>query len=164
MSGMAAKATDAPRKAQRVVAVNRKARHEYYIEETCEAGLVLSGTEVKSARAGRVSLAEAFARIEGGEAWLFGMNIAPYEHGNRYNLPPNRKRKLLLHKRELASLIGKTQQQGLTLVPLQLYFKRGYAKLELGVARGKKLHDKREAIAQREAQREIARTLRGRGQ
>lgn len=146
----------------RVVAVNRRARHEYFIEETYEAGLVLSGTEVKSIRGGRVSLAEAFARIDDGEAWIHNMQISPYEQGNRYNLPPTRKRKLLLHKSQIGTLIVKTQAKGMTLVPLQLYFKRGHAKIELGVGRGKKLHDKRETIAKRDTQREIQRALRER--
>ncbi len=152
-------AAEATAQTNRTIAVNRKARHEYFIEDTVEAGLVLSGTEVKSARQGRVSLAEAYARIDQGEAWLLGMHIAPYEQGNRYNLEPTRKRKLLLHKREIVALIWKTQQQGLTVVPLRLYFKRGHAKLELGVARGKKLHDKRDTLARRETEREIARAL-----
>lgn len=144
------------------VAFNRRARHEYFIEETYEAGVVLTGPEVKSARAGRVSLQEAFARIDDGEAWIYNMHIAPYEHGNRYNLPPNRKRKLLLHKSEINRLIGLSQARGMALVPLEFRFKRGYAKIELGVGRGKKLYDKRETIAKREAQREMERALRGR--
>ena len=143
----------------KVVATNRRARHEYEILETYEAGLALTGTEIKSVRAGRVSLAEGFARIVGGEAWLEGMHIAPYEHGGRYNLDPNRRRKLLLRREELARLAGKTQEKGLTLVPLRVYIKRHRAKVELGLARGKKLYDKRAAIAERSAQREIERAL-----
>ena len=143
----------------KLVATNRRARHEYHILETYEAGLVLSGTEIKSVRAGRVSLAEGFARIVGGEAWLEDVHIAPYEHGGRYNLDPVRRRKLLLHRDEVARLAGKTKEKGLTLVPLRLYIKRHRAKVELGLARGKKLYDKREAMAERSAQREIERAL-----
>lgn len=143
----------------KLVATNRRARHEYHILETYEAGIMLSGTEIKSVRAGRVSLAEGFARIAGGEAWLEGVHISPYEHGGRYNLDPVRRRKLLLHRDELARLAGKTKEKGLTLVPLRLYIKRHRAKVELGLARGKKLYDKREAMAERSAQREIERAL-----
>jgi|SRR5690606_20561191 len=146
----------------RVVASNRKARHNYHIEETIEAGIVLTGTEVKSVRAGRVSLADAYAVVERGEVWLYNMHIAPYAHGNRWNHEPNRRRKLLLHKREIDYLAGKVRQQGYTLVPLQVHLRGDWVKVELGVARGKKLHDKRRAIAEREAQRRIQRALRGR--
>jgi len=144
---------------RKVVAVNRKAHHEYFIEEKYEAGISLAGTEVKSIRLGKVSLQEAFAKVENGEVWLYNMYIAPYEHGGRFNLDPRRPRKLLLHHYEIARIAGKTQQKGLTLVPLSIYFKRGYAKIELGLARGKKLYDKREAIARRDAEREERRAL-----
>ncbi|MCS6859859.1 MAG: SsrA-binding protein SmpB [Abditibacteriales bacterium] len=145
-----------------LIAVNRRARHEYDIIETYEAGLVLTGPEVKSLRAGRVSLQEAFARIDGGEGWLYGMHIAPYEQAHHIEQNPTRVRKLLLHKQEIGRLAGKTQQRGLTLIPLKLYFKRGYAKVELGVARGRKLHDKRRVLAERDARREMERAVKSR--
>jgi SsrA-binding protein len=144
---------------RKVVAVNRKARHDYFIEETCDAGICLAGTEVKSIRAGKVNLQDSFAKIENGELWLFNMYIAPYEQGNRFNLEPRRPRKLLMHRFEIARLAAKTQQKGLTLVPLQVYFERGYAKIEIGLARGKRQYDKRDAIAEREADREARREL-----
>src|SRR5918995_2888698 len=130
-------------------AVNRRARHDYAIEQTLEAGLVLTGTEIKSIRAGRANLAEAYARIEHGEAWLIGAHSAPYEQGNRNNHEPTRTRKLLLHRDQIAELIGRTQAKGFTLVPLRLYLRDGMAKLEIGIARGKKTHDKRRTIAER---------------
>ncbi len=144
------------------VAVNRRARYEYAIEETLEAGIVLTGTEIKSIRAGRANLAEAYARVEHGEAWLIGAHIAPYEQGNRNNHEPTRVRKLLLHRDQIAELAGKSQAKGLTLVPLKLYIRDGLAKLELGVARGKKTHDKRRTIAERDARRELERTVKER--
>ncbi len=144
----------------KVVATNRKARHDYHIEETFEAGLVLTGTEVKSLRAGKVNLRDSFARIDRGEAFLYNMHISPYDFGNRWNHDPTRTRKLLLNKAEIRRLIGKIQQQGLTLVPLKVYFNdRGIAKVELAVARGKKKWDKREDIAKREARREVERAV-----
>lgn len=146
-------------KGQKTITLNRKARHEYFIEETFDAGLVLAGTEVKSIRAGKVSLQDAFARVENGEVWVHGMYVAPYEFGSRFNLEAKRPRKLLLHKNQIERLRAVTEQKGLTLIPLRLYFERGYAKIELGVARGKKLYDKREAIAERDAQREAQREL-----
>ena len=146
----------------KTVAVNRRARHEYAVDETLEAGLVLSGTEIKSIRAGRVNLAEAYARIEHGEAWLIGAHIAPYEQGNRNNPEPTRTRKLLMHRDQIAELIGRTQAKGYTLVPLKLYIRNGMAKLELGVARGKKAHDKRRAIAERDMRRELERATKER--
>lgn len=151
---------------EKVVATNRKATHDYEILETYEAGLVLQGTEVKSLREGRADLKESFARIENGEAWLLGCHIAPYAQGNRANHDPLRRRKLLLHRAELNRLLGKTREKGLTLVPLRLYFKDGRAKLEFGLAKGRKLLDKRQAIREREARRELDkavryRTLRG---
>ena len=146
----------------RVVASNRQATHHYEILETYEAGLVLRGTEVKSLRDGKANLKESFARIDGDEAWLLGCHISPYAQGNRANPDPLRKRKLLLHRAELNRLLGKTLERGLTLVPLRLYFKRGRVKVELGLARGKKLHDKRQAIKEREARREMDKAVRAR--
>ncbi len=144
---------------QRMIATNRRARFEYHIEETYEAGLALTGTEVKSLRAGRASIQDAFARVERGEVWLYHMHIPPYEAGNIFNHDPLRRRKLLVHRSEIRRLYGKAQQKGYTLVPLRLYFRRGVAKIELGVARGKKQYDKRAAIAQREADRQISKAI-----
>jgi SsrA-binding protein len=144
------------------VALNRRAHHDYAIEQTLEAGIVLTGTEIKSIRAGRVNLAEAYARIERGEAWLIGAHIAPYEQGNRNNHEPTRTRKLLLHRDEISELIGRTQAKGQTLVPLRLYLHKGMAKLELGVARGKKTYDKRRTIAERDMRRELERQTKAR--
>lgn len=145
----------------KVVVNNRKARHDYFIEETYEAGLALTGTEVKSLRQGRANLQDSFARVENGEVFLYNMHISPYEQGNRFNHDPKRVRKLLLHKSEIRRLIGKTQEKGLTLVPLKVYFNpRGLAKLELALARGKKLYDKRQSMAERDAKREMAKALR----
>jgi SsrA-binding protein len=146
------------------IAQNRRARYDYSIEDTIDAGLVLTGTEIKSIRAGKVSLAEAYARIERGEAWLVGAHIAPFEGGNRMNHEPRRDRKLLLHRREIDELLGKTKAKGLTLVPLRLYISdRGRAKIELGLARGKKLYDRRREIAARDVRRQIERELADRG-
>jgi len=142
------------------IVLNRRARHEFSIEDSIEAGIVLSGTEIKSIRAGKVSLADAFARIERGEAWLIGAHIAPWESGNRYNHEPKRDRKLLLHRSQIDQLLGRTKAKGLTLVPLKLYITaRGKAKLELGLGRGKQLHDRRREIAARDARREVEREL-----
>lgn len=146
----------------KTVAVNRRARHEYAVEETLEAGIALTGTEIKSIRAGRVNLAEAYARIERGEAWLIGAHIAPYEQGNRNNHEPTRTRKLLLHRDQISELVGRTQAKGFTLVPLKLYIRNGMAKLEIGVAKGKKEHDKRRSIAERDARRELERSTKER--
>jgi SsrA-binding protein len=147
----------------RVVAENRRARHEYFIEETLEAGIALTGTEVKSLRLGRASLQDSFARVESGEVLLYNLHISPYEKGNRFNHDPKRVRRLLLHKAEIRRLIGKTRQRGYTLIPLRLYFNsRGLAKVELALAKGKKLHDRREDIARREAERQIQQSLRRR--
>jgi SsrA-binding protein len=146
----------------KTVAVNRRARHEYAVEETLEAGLALTGTEIKSIRAGRVNLAEAYARIEKGEAWLIGAHIAPYEQGNRNNHEPTRTRKLLLHRDPISELVGRTQAKGFTLVPLKLYIRNGMAKLEIGIARGKKAYDKRRTIAERDARRELERSTKER--
>jgi len=143
----------------KTITVNRKAYHDYHILESMEAGIALTGTEIKSIRAGRVNIRDAYARPENGELWLFNAHIAGYQAGSRYNHEPNRPRKLLLHRRQIDELSGMSTQKGLTLVPLKLYIKRGIAKLELGVARGKKLHDKRDAIARRESDREIERAL-----
>ncbi len=141
------------------MAVNRKARHDYHIEETYEAGIVLTGTEIKSIRAGRVNIRDSYARVENGEVFLLNAHISPYEQGNRYNHDPLRPRKLLLNKRERRQLHSKTQEKGLTLIPLRIYLKNGRAKLELAVARGKKLYDKREDIAARDAKREMERAF-----
>ncbi|MGH2460037.1 MAG: SsrA-binding protein SmpB [Chloroflexota bacterium] len=143
----------------KVIAQNRKARHEYFILDTYEAGLSLTGPEIKSVRAGKVSLQEGFARVENGEAWLEEVYIAPYEFGGWLNPPSKRRRRLLLHKAQVRELYSKTREKGLTLVPLRLYLKNGRAKVELGVARGKHEYDKRDAIAERDAKREIARAL-----
>jgi SsrA-binding protein len=147
------------------VAVNRQAFHDYHIDETFEAGIALTGTEIKSIRGGKVNLRGAYARVKEGEVWLEGMHIAPYEQGTYMNHEPERPRKLLLHRRQIDHLVGRVQAKGLTLVPLKLYLRNNRAKVELGLARGKKLYDKREAIAERDARREIERAtkLRTRG-
>jgi len=145
---------------EQTIALNRRARHEFTIDETFEAGLVLSGTEIKSVRAGKVNLADAYARIERDEAWLIGAHIAPFAQGNRWNHEPKRTRKLLLHRSEIDELLGRTKAKGQTIVPLRLYISdRGRAKVELGLARGKQLHDRRRDIAERDARREVAREL-----
>jgi SsrA-binding protein len=145
---------------EKTIAQNRRARHEFSIDDTIEAGLVLSGTEIKSIRAGKVNLADAFARIDRGEAWLIGAHIAPWEGGNRENHEPKRERKLLLHRDQIDELLGKTKAKGLTLIPLRLYISdRGKAKLELGLGKGKQLHDRRREIAERDARREMDREL-----
>ncbi len=145
---------------EHTITLNRKARHEYSIEETVEAGIALTGTEIKSVREGKVNLNDAYARIEHGEAWLIGAHIAPYTGGNRFNHDTRRTRKLLLHRGEIDELLGITTRKGLTLVPLRLYISsRGLAKLELGVARGKQQHDRRREIAARDARRELQREL-----
>ena len=145
------------------VANNKKARHDYFIEEVYEAGIVLTGTEIKSVRQGRVSIKESYAKIDNGELILLGMNISPYEQGNRYNVDPLRPRKLLLHKQEIRKLIGYTTMKGMTLVPLSMYINEdGRAKVEIAVARGKKNYDKRQDIAKKDAQREIERRMKDR--
>ena len=142
------------------VALNRRARHEFTIDDTFEAGLVLTGTEIKSIRAGKVNIANAYARIERGEAWLIGADIAPFEQGNRYNHDPKRTRKLLLHRKQIDELLGRAKAKGQTIVPLRLYLNgKGRAKVELGLARGKQLHDRRRDIADRDARRDVAREL-----
>lgn len=146
----------------KVIAENRKAFHDYFIEERIEAGIILTGTEIKSVRNSRVNLKDSYARIENGEVWLYQMHISPYEQGNRFNHDPLRKRKLLLHHSEIVKLIGKIQLQGLTLIPLKIYLKHGLAKIELAVCRGKKSYDKRQDLAEKDAKREIERHLRER--
>jgi SsrA-binding protein len=143
----------------KLIVSNRKARHEYHILDTWETGIVLQGTEVKSLREGRANLQDAFARFDRGELWLFNLHISPYAPGNRFNHDPLRPRKLLLHKREMRKMIGQVEQQGLTLVPLDLHFRDGIAKVSLALGRGKKLHDKREDMKAKDAQREIARGM-----
>ncbi|RAQ95490.1 SsrA-binding protein SmpB [Thermogemmatispora tikiterensis] len=145
-----------------VIAVNRQAYHDYDVERTVEAGIALAGTEIKSIRAGKVNLRGAYAIGRNGELWLENMHISPYEHGNIHNHDPLRPRKLLLHRREINQLLGKVSQKGMTLIPLKLYLKDGLAKIELGLCRGRKLYDKREAIAERDARREMERALRRR--
>ena len=147
---------------RKVVARNRRARHDYHIEDTYEAGLVLTGTEVKSLRLGRASLADGFAQISDGEAWLHNVHIPMYVQGTWTNHTPRRVRKLLLHKSEIERLVSKTTEQGLTLVPLELYFKDGNVKVEIAVARGKRTYDKRQDLAKRDAAREMDRALRRR--
>jgi len=144
----------------RAIATNRRARYEYEILETLEAGLVLRGTEVKSLRAGLVNFKDSYATVRNGEVWLLGCHISPYSHGTDANHAPERDRKLLLHDREIKRLTGKIAERGLTLVPLKLYFKNGRAKLEVGLARGKKLHDKRSALREREVKREMDKAAR----
>ncbi len=143
----------------KIVCQNRKARHLYHIEETHEAGIVLTGTEVKSLRAGRGSLAESFAQPMGNEIFIVNFHIPPYEHGNIHNVPPTRSRKLLLHRQEINRLIGSVSRKGYTLVPLSVYFKKGKAKLEIALGRGKKEHDKREDIKKRDLDREARRAM-----
>ena len=144
----------------KTIALNRRARHEYSIEDSIEAGIVLSGTEIKSIRAGKVNLADAYARIERGEAWLVGAHIAPWEGGNRLNHEPKRDRKLLLHRNQIDQMLGRTKAKGLTLIPLKIYItSRGKAKLELGLGKGKQLYDRRREIAARDSRREVEREL-----
>ena len=143
----------------KVICRNRRATHDYEVQDTIECGLVLTGTEVKSLREGTSSLEDAYAKIEDGELWLIGSDIPEYTMGNRMNHKPKRPRKLLLHRREIAGFAGKASQRGYTLVPLRMYFKNGKAKVELAVASGKKLHDKREALKKADAQREIRRAM-----
>jgi len=148
--------------ADKVVATNRKAFHHYEVLETFEAGLVLRGTEVKSLRESQVNFKDCYAAVDNDEVWLIGCYISPYHHGSDANHDPERRRKLLLHRREIARLVGKVAERGLTLIPLRLYFKAGRAKCELGLARGKKLHDKRASLREREAKREMDREARAR--
>jgi SsrA-binding protein len=147
---------------EKLIASNRRAHHDFEVLETFEAGLVLRGTEVKALRDGRADLKESYARIEREEGWLFGCHISPYAQGNRANHDPVRPRKLLLHKAEIRRLLGKVKERGLTMVPLRLYFREGRAKIELGLARGRKTLDKRHVIREREERREMAREIRAR--
>jgi len=143
------------------VVVNRRARHDYFILETLEVGIALRGTEVKSIRAGKVNLGDSYAQIEDGEAWLLQMHVSPYEQGNRFNHEPLRRRKLLLHSRQIQRLKQRAQEKGLTLIPLSLYFRGRHLKVEIGLAKGKRYHDRREDLARRDAEREMERARRG---
>ncbi|MGD9677667.1 MAG: SsrA-binding protein SmpB [Vulcanibacillus sp.] len=147
-------------KGTKIVAQNKKATHDFFIEDTYEAGIVLTGTEIKSIRNGRANLKDSFARISNGEAYIHNMHISPFENGNRFNHEPTRARKLLLHKEEINKLIGLTREKGYSLIPLKLFLHNGFAKMDIALAKGKKLHDKRETIAKKDANREIARALR----
>ncbi len=147
---------------EQVIARNKKAYHDYFVLEIYEAGIALYGTEIKSIRNGRVNLKDSFCSVDNGEMFTIGMHISPYEQGNIFNRDPMRKKKLLLHKKEIMRLFGQSQQQGLSIVPLQLYIKNGRAKLEIGLCKGKKLHDKREVAAKRDAERTIDRALKER--
>lgn len=147
---------------EQVIARNKKAYHDYFVLETYEAGIALFGTEIKSIRNGKVNLKDSFCSVDNGEMFAIGMHISPYEQGNIFNRDPMRKKKLLLHKKEIMKLFGQSQQQGLSIVPLQLYIKNGRAKLEIGLCKGKKLHDKREVAAKRDAERTIDRALKER--
>ena len=146
----------------KIVAENRRARHDYHIHETFEAGIVLTGTEIKSLRGGRANLTDSYARIENGELYLISAHISPYDQGNRFNHEPRRNRKLLMHKSEILRLLGKTREKGYTLVPLKIYLSHGLAKVELALASGKDLYDKRQSAAEKDAKREVDRTLRDR--
>ncbi|MCM3708188.1 MULTISPECIES: SsrA-binding protein SmpB [Bacillaceae] len=151
-----------PKGTGKMVAQNKKAYHDYAIEETYEAGIVLQGTEIKSIRAGKVNLKDSYARIQNNELFLFGMHVSPYEQGNRYNHDPLRTRKLLLHRKEISKLIGESKEVGYSIVPLKMYLKNGYAKVLIGLARGKKKYDKREDLKKKEAKREVERAFRER--
>jgi SsrA-binding protein len=154
------KKADEARKSDRTITVNRRAHFDYEIIEQVEAGMALTGTEIKSVRAGKVNLREAYARVERGEVWVHNLHISPYDQGNRYNHEPLRPRRLLLHHEQIEDLAERTAQKGFTLIPLRLYLKKGRAKLEIGVGRGKKQYDKRDDIAKREASREMDRAVR----
>ena len=143
----------------KVIAENRKAYHDYFIEDRYECGIVLSGTEVKSMRAGKVNLKDSYCQVKNGEMWLIGVHISPYENGNRFNLDPMRNRKLLMHKKEIIKLFSKTKLDGLTLVPTKCYFKDSKVKFEIGLARGKKNYDKRDAMSEKDAKRDIERAM-----
>jgi SsrA-binding protein len=151
-----------PKGEGKVVAQNKKARHDYHIEETFEAGIVLQGTEIKSIRAGKANLKDSFARVQNGELFLHNMHVSPYEQGNRYNHDPLRTRKLLLHRKEINKLLGATKEQGYSIVPLKMYLKNGYAKVLIGLAKGKKNYDKRQDLKKKDAKREIERAFRDR--
>ena len=148
---------------EKQIAANRKARHEYFVEETYECGLALHGTEVKSMRQGRVNLKEAFCQVKNGEMWVIGMHISPYEQGNIFNVDPLRDKKLLMHKSEIRKLASQVQRQGYTLIPLRIYLKDGRMKLELGLCKGKQLHDKRDDAADRATKRDIERAMKNNG-
>lgn len=145
--------------AEKTLAENRQARHNFFIEEVYETGMVLTGTEIKSLRAGKANMRDSFAIVKNGEVFLHNLHISPYDQGNRFNHEPTRVRKLLLHKEQINKLIGYIQQKGLTLVPLKIYLKRGMAKMTLGVAKGKKLHDKRQDMAEKDAKRDMQRAF-----
>lgn len=147
----------------KIIAKNKRARHDYHIVDTVEAGIVLKGTEVKSVRRGKVQLVDGFARIEDGELYVHGVHISPYEQGNRFNVEPRRIRKLLVHKAEIRRMVRQVMEKGMTLVPLSVYLRRGRVKIEIGICRGKKAYDKREAIRKRDADRDMERTLRRSG-
>ncbi|WP_062109252.1 SsrA-binding protein SmpB [Bacillus niameyensis] len=151
-----------PKGEGKLIAQNKKARHDYSIEETYEAGMVLQGTEIKSIRAGRINLKDSFARIHNGELFLHNVHISPYEQGNRYNHDPLRTRKLLLHRKEISKLIGESKEAGYSIIPLKVYIKNGYAKVLIGLAKGKKKYDKREDLKRKEAKRDIERAFRER--
>jgi len=142
---------------EKTVTVNRKARHEYHIIESFEAGIELTGTEVKSLRAGKSNLQDSYAKVENGELLLYNMHISPYDQGNRFNHEPKRPRRLLMHRQEIMRLLGKVREKGFSLIPLKVYFKNGWAKVEVSLARGKKLYDRREDMAERDAKREMER-------
>ncbi len=146
----------------KTVATNRKAYHDYHVEETHEVGIVLTGTEIKSVRAGSVNLKDAYAQVKNGEMWLFNVHISPYEPASRQNVDPDRTRKLLLHRNEINRLMGRVQEKGLTIIPLRMYLKKNRAKIELALVRGKRQYDKREAISKRDSDREIQRALKER--
>ena len=146
----------------KIIVDNRKARHDYFLVEKFEAGIVLVGTEVKSLRAGRANLKDSYAQIDDGELYLYNMHISPYEHGSFSNVDPTRKRKLLMHKREIMRLLGKVKEKGLTLVPTKLYFSNGMVKVEIALAQGKKLHDKRASQKEKDAKREIDKAMKAR--
>lgn len=146
----------------KVIAQNKKARHDYHIEDTFETGIVLTGTEIKSIRTGKANLKDSFARIKQGEVFLHNMHISPYEQGNRYNHDPLRTRKLLLHRKQISKLIGLTKEKGYSLVPLKIYLKNGFAKLDLALGKGKKQYDKRETLKKKDAEREVQRAFRER--
>lgn len=153
-------AKDSKKDNERVIAQNRRARHEYEVLDTLECGIVLVGSEVKSLRTGKLSLEEGYGRVKGGEVWLIGCDIPEYAQANRFNHDPRRPRKLLLHRREISKFANRAYEQGLTLVPLKMYFKDGRAKILMGICRGRKLHDKREKIKKASVQRDIARAMR----
>ena len=146
----------------KIVATNRKAFHDYFIEETHEAGVALTGTEIKSVRAGAVNLRDSYAQVRDGEMWMHNVHISPYEAGNRFNVDPYRSRKLLLHRKEINRLMGRAQEKGLTIVPLRMYLKKNRAKVEIALVKGKKQYDKRETIGKRDSDREIERAMKER--